>query len=550
MAKNNMNIRKIIFLLLLSFPVVALSQVTTEWNQRYNHIPGNAIDNAKSIVTDAQGNIYVTGESFSSSSNSDFATIKYNSAGIQQWLSRYNGPGNYIDNATSIAVDASGNVYVSGYSTGSGSGYDFTTIKYDPTGVELWVQRYNGSANFGDQVNSIAVDALGNVYITGPSIDNGESSNFTTIKYSSSGSQMWVQSYNGPGNNTDISFDIALDNSGNVFVTGSSTGSGSFLDYAVIKYNSSGIQQWVQRYNGTGNYVDQAYSVDVDSQGNVCITGTSRETVSGNDCTTIKYNSSGTQQWIQKYNGPGNLNDQANSLIFDVSGNVYITGSCIDIENNMNFVTVKYNSSGVQQWAQSYVGSGNGIDIAYDITVDPYGNAYVTGNITVSGSSFDYATVKYNSTGVQQWVQIYNGPGNGNDIPRSIAVDTAGNVYVTGQSIGNGTNYDFCTIKYSQSLSSLSHFSSELPEKISLLQNYPNPFNPITNIEFSITKSSFVKLAVFDITGRELETLVNQNLNAGSYKADWDASKYSSSIYFYRYEAGEYTETKKMILVK
>ncbi|MBE2216718.1 MAG: T9SS type A sorting domain-containing protein [Ignavibacteria bacterium] len=83
-----------------------------------------------------------------------------------------------------------------------------------------------------------------------------------------------------------------------------------------------------------------------------------------------------------------------------------------------------------------------------------------------------------------------------------------------------------------------------------LKQNYPNPFNPVTNIEFSVSKSTFVKLAVFDVTGRELETLVSQNMSPGTYKADWDASKYSSGVYFYTITSGSYHHTKKMILIK
>jgi hypothetical protein len=96
----------------------------------------------------------------------------------------------------------------------------------------------------------------------------------------------------------------------------------------------------------------------------------------------------------------------------------------------------------------------------------------------------------------------------------------------------------------------IQQISSEVPKEFSLSQNYPNPFNPTTNIEFSITKSSFVNLTVFDASGREVETLMNGNLKAGTYNADWNAGKYTSGVYFYRITAGDYTETKKMILVK
>jgi hypothetical protein len=92
--------------------------------------------------------------------------------------------------------------------------------------------------------------------------------------------------------------------------------------------------------------------------------------------------------------------------------------------------------------------------------------------------------------------------------------------------------------------------SSYIPEKYSLSQNYPNPFNPATNIEFAIPQSGFVKLTVYDGIGREVETLVNKDLKAGIYKADWNASKYSSGIYYYRIASGNFIETKTMILVK
>jgi hypothetical protein len=89
-----------------------------------------------------------------------------------------------------------------------------------------------------------------------------------------------------------------------------------------------------------------------------------------------------------------------------------------------------------------------------------------------------------------------------------------------------------------------------IPEKFSLEQNYPNPFNPQTKIKFALPKEGFVKLSVFDISGREVMNLVNEKLSAGSYEADFNASAFASGTYFYKIEAGNFVETKKMILVK
>lgn len=92
--------------------------------------------------------------------------------------------------------------------------------------------------------------------------------------------------------------------------------------------------------------------------------------------------------------------------------------------------------------------------------------------------------------------------------------------------------------------------SNEIPREYKLYQNYPNPFNPATKIQFALPKSSFAKLVVYDALGRELETLVSEQLNAGTYEADWSADKFSSGVYFYKLVAGEFTETKKMVLIK
>ena len=96
----------------------------------------------------------------------------------------------------------------------------------------------------------------------------------------------------------------------------------------------------------------------------------------------------------------------------------------------------------------------------------------------------------------------------------------------------------------------LNNISTEIPSKYSLLQNYPNPFNPITKIQFEVPGSKFVKLVVFDILGKEVQTLVNESLQPGTYETSFDGSSLTSGVYFYRLITNEFTETKKMLLIK
>jgi hypothetical protein len=117
----------------------------------------------------------------------------------QAWVARYDGPANGYDLAWAIAVDGSGNVYVTGQSRGSGTD-DYATVKYDANGNQLWIARYDGPANGYDLAWAIAVDGSGNVYVTGKSIGAGTDTDYATVKYDTNGNELWVARYDGPAN--------------------------------------------------------------------------------------------------------------------------------------------------------------------------------------------------------------------------------------------------------------------------------------------------------------------------------------------------------------
>jgi uncharacterized delta-60 repeat protein len=374
----------------------------------------------------------------------------YARAGVQvDWIEHY-GQAPQFNFANAVAVDRWGNVYVTGSSFAPNGLPDYATVKYSSTGEMLWARQYNGPGDSWDAAHDLALDASGNAYVTGVSY-GANFFDYVTIKYSPSGAEQWVARYNHQADSDDWATALAVDRSGNVYVTGYSSGSGTADDYATVKYGPSGTQQWVARYNGPGNTMDRARDVAVDRLGNVYVTGDSGEgSVNLSDYVTVKYNPTGVQQWAARYD---NAYDYATALAVHPSGTAVVTGYSYGSGTYYDYVTIRYDTNGAQQWLDRYHG-GVGDDFAYAVAVDRTGNAYVTGESVGDGSGGDYATIKYDLGGTRQWVARYDNPdpGLGGDRANAVAVDRSGNVYVTGESDDpGGTETDFATVKYGPS---------------------------------------------------------------------------------------------------
>jgi hypothetical protein len=429
-------------------PTPTPSAVTQAWVARFNGFSGVA-DWAFALAVDSSGNVYVAGKSYGGSRiggyytyDYSYGTVKYDTAGNQLWAARYDGPAGDDDVAQAVAVDASGNVYVTGKSyngkhitnptetPSSGSNdYAYATVKYDSLGNQLWAARYDSPAKVDDIARAIAIDDAGNVYVTGSS-----GGNYTTIKYNSGGNQLWVTRYGNSTGGSDGAVAVAVDSSGNVYVTGSSQG-----NFATIKYDSQGKQLWADTYEG------ESKAMALDSSGNVYVTGQS-----GGKYATIKYDTAGNQLWVAGFSGPLRGIGEASAIALDGSGNVYVTGTALSPRSYYkSYATIKYDSQGNQLWAARYDGPmpsyapGEAVALALSAS----GNVYVTGSMQGS-NDWDYVTVGYDNNGNELWAALYNGPGNGYDQAVGIAVDRWSNVYVTGKSDGGASSSDYATIKY------------------------------------------------------------------------------------------------------
>lgn len=350
------------------------------------------------------------------------------------WLTRYEGVTTF---ATALTLDSQNNVYVTGYALG------YTTVKYDTqTGQELWVANYAHRPLTGSP-QAIAADLQNNVIVTGSSPNLGNGAAYATVKYDEqTGQELWAARFNGSANGNDQANGIVVDSQNDIYITGGSYYTGTGQDYTTIKYHGqTGQPLWVARYNGSLNGSDQAFGMTVDAENNVYVTGSSFGTGTGTDYITIKYNGqTGQQLWIARYNQT--INDAARAITLDRQGSVIVTGDV-----GLGYVTIKYNAqTGQPVWAD-YValpGSGAFAPVAVSVKADSSGDIFVIGRFNQSGSERRSLILKYNGqTGHLLWSQTF--PSGF----RSLALDQDGHAYVCGAGYGpNGDVPDFRVAKY------------------------------------------------------------------------------------------------------
>ena len=527
---------------LFLFSSYSFAQFTTEWTAELMR-PDESNSEIVHSKIDNNGNVYVACDGLYLNQGLDFILIKYNTNGTEQWRVHYNNPANTDDAVYSMDIDNSGNIVLTG-----NSGDDMLTVKYNPEGNLQWAALYRSPLSTRSSSYSVSCDHAGNVFIGGTTyITSGNARDMITVKYNSAGVLQWSKTFDGPWHSADQTMKVLADNSGNVYTSGSCVNSDWNSNFTLLKYNANGDEQWSAIYENPESPDNDLMNMLIDNSGYIYITGYSLGVNGGARGVTLKYNSQGTLQW--KASPPSDfLPNSVFSIAADNSGNIYTTGAILAAGENTQYFTAKYNSSGVFQWSQSY-SVNSGLNKSWKIAIDDFSNVYVTGLSKGILTETDFATVKYSSAGVQLWAARYSGDNQSKSFASAINIDQSGFIYVSGFSKISDIYNKAVTIKYSQT-SGIINTSSNIPNKYLLSQNYPNPFNPSTKINFSLPKNSFVTLKVFDLSGKEVANLVNENLSAGSYEADFNASDLTSGIYFYRLTTVDFSETKKMILVK
>jgi hypothetical protein len=527
-----------IFLSSIALHNISIAQPVLEWSATYAWV-GNSRDIPVEMVLSDSSYIYIGGQC-TEDGIANYLTLKYDNESNLLWDRVHSGAGTDHHKLRAIALDRWGNAIVTGFHHDTYNNHNIYTIKYSSFNgytiwanevVPLWIPN-------GDEGWDVAVDSSGNAYVTGwvfsGTHPNGTGNDWMTVAYQPLGVELWKSQHNGTDSTGDRSFSIEVTPGGIAYYAGETSIEGvNGYSLRIVKKNVYGAN-WVRVYHINADS-DLLFTVFLKITENEDVyvtahTGSNDE----KNVYLIKHDSSGYHEWTRTYNGPDNLEDYPVDLEVDNEGNVIVLCLSREINNLESMATLKYSSEGDTLWIKRHQYQYGNVE-PKALTIDSDNNVYVL------GEEGGFYIVKYDSDGDEQWVEENFDA----DYAVDIALDVQNNIYVTGTE-----DFDIVTVKYSQvtGVSEPEPFNS--PKEFNIFQNYPNPFNPTTTIKYQIAEINFVTIKIYDVLGNEVSTLINEEKPAGKYEVEFNVVGLTSGVYFYQLKAGSFVETKKMVLLK
>jgi len=533
------------------------------------------------------------------------AVYAYAQAPEWQWATKAGGYD--AEQGNRIYVDNSNNCYVTGYFRGtatfgtysvtSAGWSDIFVAKMDANGIWQWASRAGGVGD-SDRGNAITLDGNGNIYVAGQFSDTADFGSFSLTSYGEydifvakldqDGNWQWVTKAGGI--DSDAGRAMAMIDNENLYITGEFSGTATFGTYSVTasgwadvyvaKIDANGTWQWVVDAGGSAEF-DGGYGIAIDDSYNCYVTGVFAGTanfgsysITSNgwryDVFVAKTDANGTWQWAT--DAGSSENDYAKSIALDGAGLPYVIGyfkstaffgyMYVTSYGDYDIFVAKMDQNGNWQWVTQ--AGGPSVDYGYDIATDATGNSYTTGRFketaifgtsnVISSGSYDIFAAKIDASGIWQWV--VDAGGSGWDEGQGIALDNDVNCYTTGsfQSTANfGTHSLTSTGSTEIFVAKLGAPVSSDPEILPVafnLSNHPNPFNTNTTIQYSLKQEALVSLEIYNLKGQLVETLLQENIQAGDHTAEWNCQNVPTGMYFLKMKAGNEENTSRMVLMR
>lgn len=323
-----------------------------------------------------------------------------------------------------VATDSSGNVYVAGWTNSFGAGgKDALLLKYDATGSLQWARTWGGVSD--DVATAVVVDASGYIYVTG--YTNSFGTNGTEVfllKYTSIGNLAFQVTWGGKG--SDYPRGIAWSSQGYLYVVGYTDSFGASTDVFLLKFDTLGSLRTQLTWGGPGD--DEAYGVAVDPSGNVYATGVLDASLNGGTIFLLKYTPATDPivnlVWQQSWGD--NVKNIASAIAVDASGNSYVTGYIFKPPSSFTTFLLKYDTNGLLIWQKSWLSN----DVSTGIAVDPQGNIYLAAQTQYTYHT-DVSLGRLDSTGTPLWTLETKNP-TGFLLSAGLAIDPSGNLLMTG----------------------------------------------------------------------------------------------------------------------
>jgi len=360
---------------------------TLLWTRNYTgEDAGNA--RARGAAVDAWGNVIVVGEEFVVGQNANVWVRKYTPEGEVVWTWTWNGASNGNDIAHAVAIDPAGDLVIVGETHVAGSGADMLFLKMKPDSKPVWQKTHNGPGNLGDRAFGVAVDATGNIAVTGEEYKLIGLHNVWTRLMDKDGEALWTDVYDANAGN-DAGQAVAFTSGGDVIVAGSIYVPIGLANLWLRKYSAGGLTMWTRSADHmNGN--DIWRGVAVDGAGNIGLVGEVYEVKGLAAIKIAKFDADGVEVWSDIQDSAGGDNDIGRGVAFDAGNNLIAVGQEYTANDFARAWVRKYSGDGDVRWTQIYDGDGAGNDIAWGVAIDAAGHVYAAGQEYVVGQ---FATV-------------------------------------------------------------------------------------------------------------------------------------------------------------
>ncbi len=465
------------------------------------------------------------------------------------WSSHYGG---VYNDAGYNAVSTNDRGYAavgSTFSYGSGD-YDVYLLKLDSLGDTLWVRTYGGSRT--DIGHDLQATADGGFVVVGTTTSFGRGKeDVYVLRTDSLGNLLWSRTYGGAA--TDEGWSIRATYDGGFIIGGSTSSSGAgYADLYLLKISAAGDSLWSRAYGGPGGESGYAVRQTRDS-GFIAVGATGSFGEGYSSMYVVRTTSNGDSLWATTYGGP--KADLGYSVEIAPDGGFLFAGATASYGMGYyDAYLVKTDAGGLVEWEHTYGGTLD--DRAYAVSMTSDGGFLMVGTTESFGAgSADLYAVKVDPMGEIVWSQTFGGTQA--DYCRAVVKNRAGQFVLVGYTYSysaGGSDLYLVTMSGDQATPVIEPWPS-LPDGYALLQNYPNPFNLSTRIEYSIPRSGPVNLTIFNLLGQPVREWQFRQVTQGNHTIDWDGRSGSgevvaTGVYFYRIEAGGFTASRKMLLMK